>query len=811
MTQNEHAQNLTIKWWFCHEWYNLGGNNVPLPGVIEEIFVITKCLTVLFAVMFCEILSAATVSGFVSRMDSGEPMQYVNVRIAETGAGMQTNKKGYYVINLPGPGSYTLELSLISYETQKLRFTINKEDEDHSLDVALVEAALEMAAVQVTGSRADDSTEIRPSLIRRTTQDVKSVVSPIEADVFRAVLTLPGVAPISDFSSGLYVRGGSPDQNLILLDDIDVYNPNHFGGVFSTFNSDAVESIDLIKGAYPAKYGGRLSSVLDVTNRQGNRNYHQGVARWSLISSSATLEGPWRIGKQSGSYMGSFRRTYLELIKEFYEELPDYYFYDGHIKLNWDPDPRNKLSASAYFGRDRLNFDVGNVLKLDWGNRTFTTQWVHIFNPQLFSQFIVAGSEFSSNFDQVSEESELLFRRENGINDLTNKAIFSWKPNNKHQADFGWDVKHNQTWLKLNSSYQYDPSSMPDVDVSSLMASAFVQDTWDLDELWSVQPGLRLGWYRSLKINMKQIPDANYLNLDPRFSIRRRLDLDESLYASYGLFHQYLTLMSADISTPFDVWFPLDGSLKPGRSHHLILGYKNQFGAGFAFDWELYYKSYDRILEYNVATDYNWDNDTGQLADTFHVGKGFTYGTDILLRNDWNGVEGFLGLTFSKTQRRMQGLNLDPFTHEAQSYYPKYDRSYALSLVQTFNVSEYSGRQFLGADFKLGINLALNSGQPTEKPERIFFDGSDMQMIYSYRDRDRLPNYCRLDLSTKYEWATSWGAIEPYFEVINVLNRKNIGYRNYSLEFEEDGSVKLETEDSGQFPILPFIGVNVRW
>lgn len=747
----------------------------------------------------------------MSREDSGEPIQYVNVRLVDTGAGMQTNKKGYYVINLPGTGTYTLEATLISFEARKFSFTITKAEEDKSLNIKMKEAAIEMATVRVTGSSADEGREIRPSLIRRTTEDVKSVVSPIEADVFRAVLTLPGVAPVSDFSSGLYVRGGSPDQNLILLDDIDVYNPNHFGGVFSTFNSDAVESIDLIKGAYPAKYGGRLSSVLDVTNRQGNRNYHQGVARLSLISSSATLEGPWKIGKQSGSYMSSFRRTYLELIKAMIDDLPDYYFYDGHFKVNWDPGSKDKLSASAYFGRDKLSFDVGHILNLDWGNRTFTTQWVHIFNPRLFSQFIVAGSDFSSNFDQVGDEDELVFRRENGINDISNKASFSWKPNNDHQTDFGWEMKYNQTWLKVISSYEYDPASMPDVDVSSLMSSAFVQDTWDLNELWSVQPGLRLGWYRTMRINLDHIPDASYLNLEPRFSIRRRLDLAESIYASYGLYHQYMTLMSADMSTPFDVWFPLDGSLKPGRSHHFILGYKNQFAEGLAFDCELYYKSYDRILEYDEATDYDWDNDTGELADTFHVGKGYTYGADLLLRTDWHGLEGFIGLTLSKTQRKMEGMNLDPYTHEAKSYYPKYDRSVALSMVQTFNLSQYTGRQVLGADFKVGVNLSINSGQPTEKPERVYFDGSDFQLIYSYKDADRLPTYCRLDLSTKYEWQKSWGSIEPYFEVINVLNRKNVGYRGYSIDVDAEGGPRLKTEDSGQFPLLPFIGVNVKW
>lgn len=762
-----------------------------------------------FAVMsplFC-----ATVSGFVTRSSSGEPMQYVNVRVVETKAGMQTNKKGYYVVNIPQSGSYTLELTLVSYRKITHPFAIKTADENVTLDFEMQEEAIEMAKITVVGQHDAETREIKPSLIRRTTEDIQNVVSPIEADVFRAILTLPGVAPISDFSSGLYVRGGSPDQNLILLDDIDVYNPNHFGGVFSTFNSDAVESIDLIKGGYPAKYGGRLSSVLDVTNRQGNRVHPQGVARLSLISSSATLEGPWVWGKQSGSYMASFRRTYLELIKAFYDELPDYYFYDGHAKFNWDLDARNKLSASGYFGRDRLKFDFGAALHLDWGNKTFTTQWVHLFNPTLFSQFVLAGSEFTSNFDQVAESGEKTFERENGIQDLSCKAMMSWKPNNQHQTDFGFDFKWNDTWLKMLTTYQYDPNALPDVKVSSLTSSAYIQDTWDLDELWTLQPGARLGWYKTLKLKPEHIASASYLNFDPRVSIRRKLGLNESVYANFGVFHQYLTLMSLGISTPFDIWFPLDGSLDPGRSIHYILGYKRQLSNDFAFDIELYYKTYKRLLEYNEATDFTWDNTTGQLADTFHLGDGYTYGADVMLRTAWRGLDGFVGLTLSKTKRKMEGLNLDPFTGEAVSFYPKYDNSFSLSVVETFNLSQYTGKQVLGADFKLGINLALNSGQPGDKPERIYFDGEDYQIIYSYKDRIRLPEYFRLDISTKYEWVKSWGSIEPYFEVINIFNRKNVGFRNYRLSPGENGEIELVTEDSTQFPLLPFIGVNVKW
>lgn len=756
---------------------------------------------------------AATVSGFITNADSGEPLQYVNVRVSGTKIGTQTNKKGYYVVTLDKTGDYQLLASLVGYRSDPVPFNLKDTDGAVTLNVAMYKSAVELQKTVVYGTAIGEYTgpDIPTSLISQTNQDIQMVVSPVEADVFRAVLALPGVAPISDFSAGLYVRGGSPDQNLILLDDIDVYNPNHFGGIFSTFNSDAVESVDLIKGGFPALYGGRMSSVLDVLNRQGNRMHHQGVARLSLISSSATLEGPLSIGGQKGSYMASFRRTYIDLIKKFYEELPDYYFYDGNVKVNWDLDERNKFNLSAYFGRDDLSFDFGSVLDLDWGNRTFTGQWVHLFNPSLFSQFIIAGSEFSSHFDQINALGEKTFRRVNGIQDFTGKGTLSWKPNNNHQLDTGYEIKWNDTWLKVSTTYQYEQNALPDVDVKSLTSAAFVQDIWDIDEFWTFQPGLRLAWYRTLALKPVHIPKASNFNVEPRLAIRRKLDVGESVYANFGVYNQYLTLMSMDVSTPFDVWFPLDGSLEPGRSLHYILGYERNLNPNFGFDGEIYYKTYQNLLQYDSTTDFTWDNETGTLSDTFHVGKGYTYGADLMLRNDWNNIEGYIGYTYSQTRRKMEGLNVDPETGEPRYFYPRYDRSHSLNLVQTYNLSENTGFQILGSDVKLGINLAFTSGQPESYPERIYFDGENFQLIYSYQDRKRLPAYIRFDLSTKYEWTTRWGSIEPYFEIINLFNRKNIGSRSYRVVINDDGTTYLRERDGTQFPFLPFLGLNVKW
>jgi len=758
-------------------------------------------------------LNAATISGFVTRKDSAEPLQYVNVRIAETKAGTQTNKKGYYVINITSPGTYTLVATLLSYARFSQSFTVKSVAENVPLDIALDKSSIEMNKVTVTANQNDDkevnTPHIKVSTITQSTEDILKTVAVAEADVFRSILTLPGVTPISNFSSGLYVRGGSPDQNLILIDDIDVYNPNHFGGIFSTFNTDAVESVELIKGGYPAKYGGRLSSVLDVTNRQGNRNYHQGVARLSLISASTTVEGPWDLSSEKGSYMASFRRTYLDILKKAFD-LPDYYFYDGHWKLNWDLNNKDKLSTSMYFGKDNLDMDIGDKLHIDWGNKTLSTGWVHIYNPTLFSHLVLAGSNFTSNMEQSSENGKI-FDRMNSIDDATAKQMFSWKANNSHQVDFGLELKWNQVKFLVDTRYQMDPNSLPDINVSALTASAYVQDIWDIDEFWTFQPGLRLTDYNSLDINLPSCRKASYFRLEPRVSLRRKLDIAENVFINYGRYYQYITLMSMGVSTPFDIWFPLDGSLKPGMSDHFIIGYKNQLSPNINLDLEIYYKTYNDILEYNAATDYIWNNQTGQLKDVFHVGKGFTYGFDTLIRTDWQGVEGFLGYTFGKTRRKMDGINLNPQTLEPEYFYPTYDKTHQLNIVETFSFSENTGKQLWGGDLRFGLNYTYTTGQPTERPEDVYYDGEQYQILYGYKDGVRLPSYNRLDLSIKNQWTKSWGTIEPYLEVINVFDHKNVGSRSYYIGNDEQDNPVLKKVDNGQFPLVPFIGVNVKW
>ncbi len=777
-----------------------------------------KLLLILAASMLISSLFSATISGLVVNKSNGQPIEYVNVIIKESQVGSVTNHKGYFVITGLKPGQYTVLITAIGFSSINTTVTINKDSDDAYSKFEIEKKSLEGTTIKVVSQYEDEivnTPDIKVSNYTRSTEQLQDMVSLGEADVIRSIITLPGVAPISDFSSGMYVRGGSPDQNLILIDDIDVYNPNHFGGIFSTFNTDAVDNVELLKGGFPAKYGERLSSVLNVRNRDGNRKKFEGIGRLSLISSSVTMEGPWHLGENNGSVMGSFRRSYMDLLQGLIDGIPDYYFYDGHLKANYDLDINNRLSVSTYFGRDQLKMDIGPEMTISWGNRTFTSQWVHIFNPQFFSHFIIAGSTFDSKISMKTDAAEdqvTTMDRINSIDDITFKSIMSYKPNNEHNLEFGFENKINGIKFEFKSSEDYDPEKTPKVNTTCSTTSLYIQDTWDFDSFWSIQPGVRMTSNNGLKSNLPASKKANYYRASPRLSIRRILDVDSNVYFSYGRYYQYLTLVSPGMSTPFDLWFPLDKSVKPGESDHYILGYKRSIMEGLGIDIEAYYKTYNNLVEYRPETDFEWNNSTGQLKDIFNMGKGNTKGIDFLLRTDLQGLSGFVGYTYGITQRKIENYNTNPDSGEPEYFYPKYDRTHTMNIVESFNYTQYSSRQFLGADLKFGLTYSLASGQPDPLPEKIYFDGNNYQFLYSYSDSKRLPYYSRLDVNVKLQFNNAGYSIEPYIQIINMLNRKNVWSRNYTVKTNNNtGDFVLDHEDSTQFPLMPFIGVDIKF
>lgn len=767
-------------------------------------FVICLCISVLASLSY-----ASTVSGFVIDRSNGERIAYSSVIINGTNQGSLTNKEGYFVINNVPTGKIEIIVSNPAYKSYKVVEMIGTVDDDIFLQVELEQTIIKLEGMSVRSDKFErelNSREIMISNVLRTTKDLTDIPQIADSDVFRAIQVLPGVSAMSDFSSGLYVRGGSPDQNLILLDETDVYNPSHFGGIFSTFNTDAIENVELMKGGFPAKYGGRLSSVLDVTNLDGNRKEFEGVARVSLISASSTIQGPWK----KGSFMASFRRTYIDLISQLIDiDIPDYYFYDGHAKFTYDLSEKDKITTSAYFGKDKLNMDFGVTMNLAWGNETYSAQWMHIFNPQLFSQFVIAGSHFNFNF-ALESDNDQNFTQENDIRDYSIKNMFSYLPDETHNMDFGYELKYLNIDFLVKSNSHYDPTHMPDIEVPTYISALYFQDSWKLNDLWTIQPGVRLAYCYTISEYLDSKPTSDYLRVSPRFSIRRKIGDLTNIFFNYGKYHQFLTSMDSGDS-PMGLWFPIDQSVKPGSSDHYILGFETQLAENFAFDIETFYKTYENLVEARSEVDFEWNNETGVLADIYNQGKGYSFGVDAMLRNDWNGIEGFIGYGFSVTRKKITEINTNPATGEEEWYFPTYDRTHQINVVETFNMSEIMGKKFWGAEWKIGTTYSFGTGQPTTFPEYIYYNGDEFTILYSYNDRKRLPNYSRFDISMKMKWNLKTLTIEPYLQVINLFNHENVWTRSYEPSIEPDLTVTTESYDSTMFPLIPFIGINVEW
>ncbi len=771
-----------------------------------------QTLILLFCITF---LSGATISGFINDESNGEPIASTSILIGGTEHGTLTNEEGYFVLNNVMTGKIDLYISNIAYKPQKVEQMIEDPKAEIFLKINMKKAKIKIEDYDVNATDLDhfiESREIEVGSIVQRTEDILQIPNVADADVFRALQFTPGVTAISDFSSGLYVRGGSPDQNLILLDNTDVYNPNHFGGIFSTFNTDAIENVELLKGGFPARYGGRLSSVLNVTNLDGNRKRHQGVARLSLISSNATLQGPWRIGTQSGSYMASFRRTYLDIIAKMANiDIPDYYFYDGHTKMNWDITQKDKIMSSFYFGKDKLSVDFGSKMILSWGNETLTSQWQHIFSPQIYSKFIFCGSHFGSLMKIESDADETV-ERTNDIYDATLKSMLNYHPDEKHIIDVGLENKLNNVTFKFSmENSNADPSTLPDIEVNSIQNAFYLQDSWKINYFWTLQPGIRLNYVHNWSPNLPAAPDADYFRISPRFSLRYKIKALNSIYFNYGRYYQYLTSLSPGISTPLDLWFPLDGTVEPGISDHFIFGYKTQIQQKFALDIEAYYKNYENLVEYNPEVDYEWDNETGTLSDAFNMGKGYSYGTDILLRTELFNLEGFLGYSFGITKRKIENNNINPETEEEKYFYPRYDRTHQMNVVESYDLTNFFSRFFSGPDVKFAFTYSFATGQPYQQPELLYFDEDKLEILYSYSDRIRLPEYSRLDLSLKIKWKyTNW-SLEPYLQIINLLDHENVWSYNFDYKIDEVGNIRFEKESGNMFPRIPFIGINIYW
>jgi len=764
----------------------------------------------------------ATISGFVFNKASKETIIGANVYLKEKPLGSSTNTSGYFIIPEVPAGGYTLICDYIGYQKFSKKITVNG-GQSLRINIFMKEQALagETIVVEADSLRTAEKLYRQPiSQVVLTPMQIKKIPQVAEADLLRSLQTMPGIQSVSDFSSALYVRGGTPDQNLYMIDGADVYNPEHAFGLFSTFNTDAIKHVNLSKGGFSAQYGGRLSSIMDVTYLDGNREHFEGKASVSLLAAKVTLQMP--VG-HFGSISGSVRRTYFDqTIAKFIDNIPNYYFYDANIKGYFDINPDNKLTVSLFGGRDVLNYIINKESDQDvgfdynWGNQTASIRWTHIFTPKLFSRFWITHSYFSSHFNFTGGFD---IREDNKIYDLTFKGYLEYAYSDHFSFKSGFEQKN------IEGVYKQDfPGGVSDVDALRKHYVGFAEVLYKPTHNLQFNTGLRYNYFHS---------ERDYQDLGPRFSVKYRINDKSSLKFASGIYHQYAHRIPRGFFV--SLWTSSDAYQKGSTAYHAILGYQRELADKFSLEVESYYKIYQSIYAYNqnALVDFEPQGYTedgraiyGNTKGLFLHGRGYSTGLEVLLKRETGAVTGWLGWSLAHTEYAFNGVN------QGKYFAPRHDRLSTLNLVLHTNINHLLSRlkkrryQPSSSRWLLGLSAVYASGQPLTVPGSAYVTSPfpDLYDIWANTQRGgagfsiypitlnsyRLPYYGRMDLSLTYEKQFKHWSLAPYLQIFNVLNRKNVWFIQYKDESTEDEVVQ-KVDTVYMLPILPTIGVNIKF
>lgn len=758
----------------------------------------------------------ATIHGFVYDAANGEALIGANVYLDKTKIGGSTNLSGYYVIPHVPVGAYTVIVRHIGYQAYKQEISL-AEGEAKTITVSLQAESIVTEGVVISGDSipgAQRLYERELSTLEISLRQIQQIPQVVETDLLRSLQTLPGIMPVSDFSSALYVRGGTPDQNLYLMDGTDVYNPEHAFGVFSTFNTDAIKQIELSKGGFSAKYGGRLSSVLSVTNLDGNRERFEATGSISLLSAKTTLQMP--LGKV-GSLSGSLRRTYFDqTVAKFVDEVPDYYFLDGNLKAFFDLNSKNKLTISGYGSTDDLNYTFNKkvrdqaALKYDWGNRTGSVRWTRIFSPQLFANLWITGSRFDSNAD-FSQLFDFVFTEKNYISDVSFKGDFEFHLSKTVRADFGFEQKN------LHLVYKHETQSgIIDIDHKPRHYAAYFSGNWRPAIRWDFVAGVRYDFFDGEK---------EFKNFAPRFAAKYRLTDSFNLKAAGGTYYQYLHRVPRTFIA--DNWVASDRALKESSAQHAIAGISKDFASGYQVEIETYYKDYQNVYAFNEnykvdITPQAFDGDVPIYTQTeaiFHRGDGDSKGVEFLLRKNQGVFTGWLSYSLARTRYAFDRIN------QGKAFAPRHDRAHVFNIVGNLDWKNFKRRLRKQepiqhkTNWRLGVIFVYTSGQPITLPGSHYFvstapdwDFASPEVFPSVINGFRLPPYMRLDVSITYEKHYRNWTMLPYLQIFNVGYRKNVWFVDYDAIPSNSGAVLTPVIDPiAMFPILPTLGVNFKF
>ena len=772
----------------------------------------------IFSFIIISVLKAQTsiISGFVSDSSSGEALIGANVFLRETGQGMATDINGYYIIQDIVPGNYTIMVSYIGFDIYKQKTRLN-DDESRKIYINLVEQVVQLTEIEVTAEKLHRRNNIQPSKINLSPRMMKAAPALAEPDLFRTIQALPGVLTTSEFSTGLVIRGGNTDQNLIMLDGITVYNPSHLGGVFSNFIVDGVKEAELIKGAYNAEYGGRLSAVLNVISREGNKNKFKGKVNLSLLSAQTTLEGPF----YKGAWVLSGRRTYFDLVlpkvlpDNINENIPPYYFYDIQSHVFSDITSKDRISLSYYSGIDDLLFDTFG-LNGRWGNNTVSGHYRRVFSERLVGNILIANSRFFTEFGLGGDNGLVSY---NEIDDKTLSADFSWFKSSNSTLKFGAQLK------KLGFEYtnKFQDSTQFQIKTEPLEFAQYIKLKYKSNNLFIIEPGLRLNLY-------DVYPDSLFPDL--RLGLKYIITDNRYLNFSVGNYHQFISTFQDDFNPSIlDNWIAADTSVSPGKSMQVVLGYEEYIKNMYKIQIEGYYKDLKNLLTYEEkrsTTDAQVSDES--LANIVTPADGYAYGLELFGQKMSGKLSGWVAYTYSVSRKIMNSIYADG----EQEYYTNWDRTHAFSVLGNYQFNK---------KWETNWRFALQSGQAytpimgyyvqkfPESPEELF------RTIPGTRNSGRYEPYSRLDVGAVYHAKIGKTNVDFFFQIINTLNRSNTFTKIYSLgspyngldddgDWDKDlhdtngngradpGETNVDESDEGKinersiglFPILPTFG-----
>ena len=808
-----------------------------------------KGFSLFFLLSFLVGQNHSSISGFVREKASGEPISYANVFISNSNLGAATNQDGYFVISKIPAGEIELNVSMIGYSIYQEQLMLF-ESEPIRLEIQLIEEVIQTDEILVTAERQKFEKSIESSQISLNLREINSAPAFVEPDVFRTLQMLPGVQTTSDFSSALYVRGSTPDQNLIMLDGIAVYNPYHLGGIFSTFNTDAIKEADFHAGGFPARYGGRMGAILNVINREGNSQKVTGSANLSLISSKGLLEGPipkWKGVK--GSWMISGRRTYFDTVinalqiptgeqksdgSDVYFEFP-YYFYDYQVKTNLDLNQNHRLTYSRFYGDDVLDFswndneqtsnenvniqsDYKTSINWPWGNHTNGLTWRWIISPVVVAKTFYSNSFYRFDFDLSFEDKNTYnyadstvvyftnfhFDIYDIINDHTLETEIAWKISDKQEVTWGLQYKKVKFNLGIDfelidqdTSFTYSPLSIQD---TTREFSFFFQNRWHFTEKLKFQGGMRLTDYL--------LHDGLYV--DPRLGAKFHYSDNIALKLNWGYYHQFLTTANNQDENLrlVELWLGIPKDKPASISEHLIAGLEYMSPKNIFYRFELYRKNFENLLTLkqdalNTIEGESDSSSTNEFWDT----KGNSWGVEFLLKKSSGRLNGWIGYTYAEAKY---------YTEPSGWHFPNFDRTHTLNIVTSFELTQ---------DLEINTSLTNSSGNPYTKIRGRAYDWRQNlnsntfwypldSYIVGEKNTERYEDYFRLDIGMIRKGGNLFGLeYDTYWQIMNLTRHLNIlsyNYRTKTDPFTGD-QLGVERRATPMFPLIFTFGVKFEF